>query len=181
MVEFGFNDQKVVWNPNSLPFRFWHSLDFGCLVFRHSLYTFWRGWGIRKWTYLTSLTLIQGFILYIDCSLCKITTANWKSLMMSQFFVLSFQSFQSAVFYVLAKLSTRVKVYDSFSWDFIFLKGSFCLHSTTANQSGQPHFLLWQIRCSVRHRFRLSWRAEIWRQEYFLQCCQMLLPRRSKF
>ena len=29
---------KFVRNPNSLPFGFLRSLDFGCLVFRHSLY-----------------------------------------------------------------------------------------------------------------------------------------------
>ena len=29
---------KKLFEMNSLPFRFWHSLDFGGLVFRHSLY-----------------------------------------------------------------------------------------------------------------------------------------------
>ena len=34
----GLNDQNIVWNPNSLPFGFRHSLDFVCSIFRHSLH-----------------------------------------------------------------------------------------------------------------------------------------------
>ena len=39
LVAFGLNDHKVVCYLNSLPFRFRRSLDFGCSVFRHSLYS----------------------------------------------------------------------------------------------------------------------------------------------
>ena len=35
---FGLNDQEVVWNLNSLPFGFRHSLDFGCSVFTVTLF-----------------------------------------------------------------------------------------------------------------------------------------------